>query len=196
MYQFMLCNIDFLSSFNRIAVRTIANPPRGFGFFLAHLWSLGLLRNKWLCLGRLPKPNTEHLPPQPLSCPGYSQLLRELNVSVTQVHPPPAWCDNISAAYIATNPVFHACPKHIELDYHFVHDRIVFIRDRIGYVPTRDHIADILTKGLSRIQHSHFISKLTLTPSPLSLPGSVNQRSPITWSSSSKNDQESNSQHV
>lgn len=126
MYQFILCNIDFLSSFNRIAVRTIANPPRGFGFFLAHLWSLGLLRNKWLCLGRLPKPNTEHLPPQPLSCPGYSQLLRELNVSVTQVHPPPAWCDNISAAYIATNPVFHACPKHIELDYHFVHNRIVF----------------------------------------------------------------------
>jgi hypothetical protein len=49
-------------------------------------------------------------------------LLSELGVS----HHPVAylWCDNLGATYLSANPVFHARTKHIEVDYHFVRERV------------------------------------------------------------------------
>jgi hypothetical protein len=35
------------------------------------------------------------------------------------------WCDNLGAKYLASNPVFHERVKHIEIDYHFVRERVV-----------------------------------------------------------------------
>jgi hypothetical protein len=34
------------------------------------------------------------------------------------------WCDNIGAKYLYANPIFHAKTKHIEVDYHFVRERV------------------------------------------------------------------------
>ncbi|XP_071676883.1 uncharacterized protein [Lolium perenne] len=49
-------------------------------------------------------------------------LLRELRVSQSQS--PILCCDNIGATYLSSNPVFHARTKHIEVDYHFVRERV------------------------------------------------------------------------
>uniref|UniRef100_A0A2N9G958 Reverse transcriptase Ty1/copia-type domain-containing protein n=1 Tax=Fagus sylvatica TaxID=28930 RepID=A0A2N9G958_FAGSY len=38
---------------------------------------------------------------------------------------PIMWCDNTSALALASNPVFHGRTKHIEVDYHFVRERVV-----------------------------------------------------------------------
>lgn len=35
------------------------------------------------------------------------------------------WCDNVSASGIASNLVFHARTKHIEVDYHFIQDKVL-----------------------------------------------------------------------
>ena len=49
-------------------------------------------------------------------------LLREIGVKSPQVAK--LWCDNLGATYLTANPVFHARTKHIEVDYHFVRERV------------------------------------------------------------------------
>lgn len=39
-------------------------------------------------------------------------------------NPPVAWCDNMSVAALASNPILHARSKHIEFDVHYIRDRI------------------------------------------------------------------------
>ena len=47
-------------------------------------------------------------------------LLKDLGIYIND--PPILWCDNVSALAIASNPVFHARTKHIEVDFHFVRE--------------------------------------------------------------------------
>ena len=61
-------------------------------------------------------------------CSWLRQLLQELLCEVTKVTL--VFCDNVSAVYLATNPVHHRRTKHIELDIHFVRSRshlVVFV---------------------------------------------------------------------
>lgn len=45
-------------------------------------------------------------------------LLQEMQFTTAAI--PVVWCDNISVGALASNPVYHARTKHIELDAHFV----------------------------------------------------------------------------
>lgn len=93
-----------------------------------------------------------------------SRLLSELQVE--GVTPIPLKCDNQVAIYIATNPVFHERTKHIELGYHYVHEKLQARIISLHHVPTNDQLADVLTKSLSGIRHQDVISKLGLLPYP------------------------------
>ena len=73
-------------------------------------------------------------------------LLQDLGVFLPL--PPLLWCDNVSALVIASNPVFHARTKHIEVDYHFLCERVLKRDLLVKFISSYDQLVDIFTKGL------------------------------------------------
>ena len=63
-------------------------------------------------------------------------LLRDFGVFLPW--PPLLWCDNASALAIVSNPVFHAWTKHIEVDYHFVRERVLKHDLLVKYISSHD----------------------------------------------------------
>jgi histone deacetylase 1/2 len=87
-------------------------------------------------------------------------LLQELGV--VQVRPPVLWCDNIGATYLSANPVFHARTKHIEVDFHFVRERVSQKQLQIRFISSKDQVADIFTKPLPLPLFNHCRHNLNL----------------------------------
>jgi histone deacetylase 1/2 len=73
-------------------------------------------------------------------------LLGELGIRLTQK--PCLWCDNLGATYLTANPIFHARIKHIEIDFHFVRERVAAKKLAIKFVSSKDQIANGFTKAL------------------------------------------------
>jgi hypothetical protein len=84
---------------------------------------------------------------------------------------PTVWCDNVSALALASNPVYHACTKHIEIDYYFVREKVLNQDIHLQFISTNDQIGDIFTKGLSSPQFLLLRSKVMVVSSPISLSG-------------------------
>jgi len=88
------------------------------------------------------------------------QLLLELHTPLRRATL--VYCDNISAVYMSSNPVQHQRTKHIEIDLHFVRERVSIGEVRVMHVPTASQYADIFTKGLPSSVFSEFKSRLNI----------------------------------
>ena len=51
------------------------------------------------------------------------QILRELRL--LHPSPPTLWCDNLGATFLAANPVMHSRMKHVDINFHYVRDKVV-----------------------------------------------------------------------
>jgi histone deacetylase 1/2 len=87
-------------------------------------------------------------------------LLAELGLKLRQ--PSCLWCDNLGATYLSANPVFHARAKHIEIDFHFVRERVAKRQLQVRFIASSDQVADGFTKALPAHKLEVFRSNLNL----------------------------------
>ena len=74
-------------------------------------------------------------------------LLRDLQILSNST--PFIWCDNIGVTYLSANPIIHACTKHVEVDYHFVRNRVAKKEIQIPFIFSHNQLVDVFTRPLS-----------------------------------------------
>jgi hypothetical protein len=72
------------------------------------------------------------------------------------------YCDNISVVYLSTNLVQHQHTKHVEIDLHFVREKVTIGQVHVIHVLTTSQFADIFTKGLPSSVFNEFQSSLNI----------------------------------
>ncbi|XP_038999668.1 uncharacterized mitochondrial protein AtMg00810-like [Hibiscus syriacus] len=81
-------------------------------------------------------------------------LLSDLGFARQKI--PIVWCDNSSAVAMTANNVYHAKSTHVELNVHFVHEKVALKQVLVNYVPGSHQVADGFTKPLVGARFENF----------------------------------------
>lgn len=84
-------------------------------------------------------------------------------------HAPQIYNDNIGSMYLSYNPIFHACTKKIETNFHFVYNRILNKSLQVAFISSKDQLTDMLTKPLAITKFALICPSLRLHHLPLRL---------------------------
>ena len=70
--------------------------------------------------------------------------------------------DNNGCIELAKNPIHHACTKHIDIQHHFVREKVLSGEVELVHCSTNEQLADILTKPLVRDKFRPLSEKLLM----------------------------------
>jgi hypothetical protein len=82
-------------------------------------------------------------------------------------------CDNQGCIALAKNPTHHSRTKHIDVQHHFIREKLESEEIRLEYCPTEDMVADVLTKALAKDRHQRLAKAMGLREGNYSQSGSV-----------------------
>ncbi|CAL9012439.1 unnamed protein product [Prunus brigantina] len=86
------------------------------------------------------------------------RLLRDLGFGPQK--PMDLYCDNKAAIVIAHNPVQHDCTKHVDVDRHFVKEKLDAEIISFPFISFEYQLADVLTKAVSTTVFLNSLDKL------------------------------------
>ncbi|KAJ7954112.1 Retrovirus-related Pol polyprotein from transposon TNT 1-94 [Quillaja saponaria] len=88
------------------------------------------------------------------------RLMEDLRLTIEK--PLMLYCDNIAAINIAHNPVQHDRTKHIEIDRHFIKEKLDSKLLCIPFVRSVNQLADVFTKGLGNCDFHPIVCKMAM----------------------------------
>ena len=83
-------------------------------------------------------------------------LLLKIGIRLKSI---PIYGDSI---FIASNPVQESQTKHINIQYHFIHDLVSAKEVELMFVPGEMNPADMFTKNLAKVKFAKFREELGL----------------------------------
>jgi hypothetical protein len=85
-------------------------------------------------------------------------------------------CDNQGCIALAKNPTHHSRTKHIDIQYHFIREKIEHEVIDLQYCPSQYMVADVLTKALPKVRHKILCKEMGLIEFDMAQSGSVEVR--------------------
>jgi hypothetical protein len=101
--------------------------------------------------------------------------LRQLmeDVGCVQEEATTIMCDNQGSMALAKNPTKHDRSKHIDVQHHFIREKVENKVIELEYCPTQYMVADVLTKALARDRHETLSDSMGLEYNATSQSGSI-----------------------
>ena len=83
-----------------------------------------------------------------------------LEIEFSNTYPMKLWCDNEAAMHIASNPIYRKRTKHVEVDCHFIREKVQQNLISTSDVKAGDQLAVLLTKALNGVRSDFICNKL------------------------------------
>ena len=72
------------------------------------------------------------------------------------------YCDSKNAIHLVKNQVYHACTKHIDVQFHFVREIIYEEKNLFQKIKTVENPADMLIKVVTTIKFDHCLNLINI----------------------------------
>ena len=83
-----------------------------------------------------------------------------LDLGFDQSHSTSICSNNLSAITLSHDATYHARTKHINVTYHYIHEKVASNEATLTYVKSKENPADLMTKPLDLFQHCYLHDKL------------------------------------